>query len=74
MIASLSAKTVYSSTNLGSGKINCKMLPFELLYSGYLLDFFAKPLKKISDTCYKGRDVEFLDLRTFLILKYLIIM
>ena len=53
----LSAKTVYSSTNLGSGKINWKMLlPFELLY---LLDFFVKPLKKISDTCCNGRVVEF---------------
>ena len=54
----LSAKTVYSSTNLWSEKINCKMLkmlPFELLY---LLDFFVKPLKKITDTC-KGRVVEF---------------
>ena len=34
----------------------CKMLPFELLY---LLDFFVKPLAKITDTCCKGRVVEF---------------
>ena len=59
MIASLSClqKQFHSSTNLGSGRINCKMLPFELLY---LLDFFVKPLKKISDTCCMGRVVEFL--------------
>ena len=34
----------------------CKMLPFELLY---LLDFFVKPLTKITDTCCNGRVVEF---------------